>query len=73
LNNRSRSESPMPWAEVQEQLGYAIAATLPPAPELFAQASRLNTPAVLCQPESMTTQQTENLVERIVKHEARAK
>ncbi len=73
LNNRSRSESPMPWAEVQEQLGYAIAATLPPAPELFAQASRLNTPAVLCQPESVTTQQTEKLVERIVKDEARAK
>ena len=70
LNNRVRSESLMPWAEVQEQLGYSIVATLTPAPELFAQASRLNTPAVICQPESLTMQQLNKLVERITEHEA---
>ncbi len=70
LNNRLRSENLMPWAEVQEQLGHSIAATLTPAPELFAQASRLNTPAVLCQPESLTNQQINKLVERITEHEA---
>jgi CheY-like chemotaxis protein len=73
LNNRVRSESSMPWAEVQEQLGHPIAATLTPAPELFAQASRLNTPAVICQPESLTAQQVNKLGERILEHEAQKK
>jgi len=69
LNNRVRTESQMPWEEVQEQLEYSIAATMTPAPELFAQASRLKTPAVICQPESLTAQQINKLVERIEEHE----
>ena len=73
LNNRVRSENQMPWAEVQEQLGHSIAATFTPAPELFAQDSRLKTPAVLCQPESLTAQQIGKLVERITEHEAQRK
>ncbi len=73
LNNRVRSESQIAWAEVQNQLGHPIAATLTPAPELFAQASRLKTPAVLCQPESLTAQQITKLVERIAEHEAQEK
>ena len=73
LNNRVRTESQMPWAEVQEQLGHSIAATFTPAPELFAQASRLKTPAVICQPESLTAQQVTKLVERIEEHESREK
>jgi CheY-like chemotaxis protein/MinD-like ATPase involved in chromosome partitioning or flagellar assembly len=70
LNNRVRSESQIAWGEVQKLLGHSIAATLTPAPELFLQASRLKTPAVLCQPESLTTQQIAKLVERISEHEA---
>lgn len=70
LNNRVRSESLMPWAEVQKQLGHSIAVTLLPAPELFAQASRLKTPAVFCQPDSLTAQQLNKLVEQITEHEA---
>jgi MinD-like ATPase involved in chromosome partitioning or flagellar assembly len=73
LNNRIRSESQLAWAEVQKQLGHSIAATLTPAPELFLQASRLKTPAVLCQPESLTAQQIAKLVERIAEHEAQEK
>jgi pilus assembly protein CpaE len=73
LNNRVRSESQIAWAEVQNQLGHPIAATLTPAPELFAQASRLKTPAVLCQPESLTAQQITKLVEQIAEHEAQEK
>ena len=73
LNNRVRAESPMPWAEVQEQLGHSVAATLTPAPELFAQASRLKTPAVLCQPDSLTSQQISKLVERITEREIQEK
>lgn len=73
LNNRSRSEHLMPWAEVQEQLGYPIAATLTPAPDLFIQAVRLHTPAVLCQPESLTTQQIDKLAELVTEHEIQKK
>ena len=73
LNNRVRSESQIVWAEVQKQLEHSIAATLTPAPELFLQASRLKTPAVLCQPESLTTQQIAKLVERISEHEPQEK
>ena len=73
LNNRVRSESQIAWSEVQSQLGHSIAATLTPAPELFSQASRLKTPAVICQPESLTAQQIAKLVERIAEHEAQEK
>jgi len=73
LNNRIRSESPMPWTEVQKDLGHSIVATLTPAPELFTQASRLKTPAVLCQPDSLTTQQILKLAERITGHETQEK
>jgi len=69
LNNRMRTENQMPLEEVQGQLEHSIAATMTPAPELFAQASRLKTPAVICQPESLTTQQINKLVERIEEHE----
>ena len=70
LNNRVRSENQMPWTEVQKNLGHSIVATLPPAPELFIQASNLKTPAILCQPDSMTTQQITKIMERITEHEA---
>jgi len=73
LNNRVRSESLMPWADVQEHLGHSIAATLTPAPELFLQASRLKTPAVLCQPDSLTAQQINKLVELVTEHESKQK
>jgi len=73
LNNRVRSESQIAWAEVQKLLGHSITATLTPAPELFLQASRLKTPAVLCQPESLTAQQIAKLVEWIAEHEAQEK
>jgi pilus assembly protein CpaE len=73
LNNKVRNERQMPWAEIQEQLEHSIAATMTPAPELFAQAARLKTPAVLCQPESLTAQQINKLVERIAEHENQQK
>jgi CheY-like chemotaxis protein/MinD-like ATPase involved in chromosome partitioning or flagellar assembly len=57
LNNRMRTESQMQLAQVQEKLGHSIAATLTPAPEAFLQATRLQTPAVICQPTNMTSQQ----------------
>lgn len=68
LNNRQRSEAQMPWTQVQDKLGHQIANTLTPAPELFLQAERMQTPAVMCQPTNMTSQQflkaTDSIIER---------
>ena len=36
-----------PGAEVQQALGHSISATLTPAPEMFAAATRMHTPAIL--------------------------
>lgn len=70
LNNRVRTDSQMPWAEVQDQLGHSVAATLTPAPELFLQAVRMRMPALLCQPESLTSQQIGKLADLLTEQEA---
>lgn len=63
LNNRIRSDTQLPSSQVQSKLNYEILTTLTPAPELFVQATRLQTPAVLCQPESLTARQVNKIVE----------
>jgi CheY-like chemotaxis protein/MinD-like ATPase involved in chromosome partitioning or flagellar assembly len=70
LNNRARSDTNLPSSQVQTKLDYEILATLTPAPELFAQATRMQTPAILCQPESLTTRQVAKLVDFVSEHEA---
>jgi pilus assembly protein CpaE len=69
LNNRMRSEAQMQMSQVQEKLGHSIAATLTPAPEAFLQATRLQTPAVICQPTNMTSQQFLKLAETVIERE----
>lgn len=69
LNNRQRTEAQMPWAQVQEKLGHSITATLTPAPELFLQSTRLQTPAVMAQPTNMTSQQFLKLADTILERE----
>jgi MinD-like ATPase involved in chromosome partitioning or flagellar assembly len=69
LNNRVRSESQMSLKQVQEKLGHSIAATLTPAPELFIQALRMKTTAVLCQPSNVTSQQYIKIADLILEHE----
>jgi pilus assembly protein CpaE len=69
LNNRQRSEAQMSLVQVQEKLGHSIAATITPAPELFLQAARLQTPAVLAQPTNMTSQQFQKLADSIIERE----
>ena len=73
LNNRIRTESQMPWTEVQKQLDHPIALTLTPAPELFFQAIKMKMPAVLCQPESLTAKQFNKLIETITERESHLK
>lgn len=69
LNNRVRTESQMPWTQVQEKLNHSIAVTLTPAPELFFQAARMQTPAVVCQPTNVTSQQFLKLADLILERE----
>lgn len=69
LNNRMRTEAQMQLSQVQEKLGHSIAATLTPAPEAFLQATRLQTPAVICQPTNMTSQQFLKLADTFLERE----
>ena len=70
LNNRIRSDTQLPSSQVQTKLDHEIIATLTPAPELFVQATRMQTPAILCQPESLTARQVNKLVDFITEREA---
>jgi CheY-like chemotaxis protein/MinD-like ATPase involved in chromosome partitioning or flagellar assembly len=69
LNNRVRSDTQLPTSQVQAKLEHEIVTTLTPAPELFTQAARLQTPAVLCQPDSPTARQVIKLVDIITERE----
>jgi pilus assembly protein CpaE len=69
LNNRVRSDTQLPTSQVQAKLEHAIVTTLTPAPELFAQATRMQTPAILCQPDSLTARQIMKVVDAITERE----
>jgi len=70
LNNRIRSDTQLPSSQVQTKLDHEIISTLTPAPELFVQATRMQIPAILCQPDSLTTRQVSKLVDFITEHES---
>jgi len=70
LNNRIRSDTQLPSSQVQSRLNHEILTTLTPAPELFVQATRLQTPAILCQPESLTARQITKIVDFMAEREA---
>jgi CheY-like chemotaxis protein/MinD-like ATPase involved in chromosome partitioning or flagellar assembly len=69
LNNRMRSDTQLPSSQVQTKLEHEIISTLTPAPELFVQSTRMQTPAVICQPESLTTRQIMKLVDFFTERE----
>lgn len=66
VNYRLRSESQFSVPQVQEKLKYTIDATFTPSPELFLQAVRQRTPAIVAQPESMTQQQYTSLANKVL-------
>ncbi|HSL47294.1 MAG TPA: response regulator [Anaerolineales bacterium] len=70
LNNRIRSDTQLPSSQVQAKLEHEILSTLTPAPELFVQATRVQTPAILCQPDSLTARQITKLVDFVTEREA---
>jgi pilus assembly protein CpaE len=67
LINRIRTEMQLSWTQVREQLGHDLAVAFTPAPELIYQAAKGNIPAVLMQPDSLTTQQFTKLADTITK------
>ncbi len=69
LNNRQRVETQIPWAQVQESLGHAIAMTFTPAPELFLQGMRTKMPGVISQPTNMISQQFLKMADAIIERE----
>jgi pilus assembly protein CpaE len=73
LNNRVRSDMQLSASSVQEKLGYPITMTLTPAPELLTQAVRMQTAAILCQPDGVTAKQILKLVEHLIQNEAAGK
>jgi pilus assembly protein CpaE len=70
LNNRVRSDTQLPAAVVQDKLGHPITVTLTPAPELLTQATRMQTAAILCQPDGVTAKQILKLADHIMMNEA---
>jgi len=70
LNYRSQSDSQLARTEAQEQLGLSLAATLAPAPELFARAVHSQKPAILCEPEDLTSQQFLKLADLVTARES---
>jgi hypothetical protein len=66
LVNRVRSSVHLSWTQVQEQLGQKITTIFPPAPELAYQASTLNIPIVIQQPDGLTTEKFIKLAERVI-------
>jgi MinD-like ATPase involved in chromosome partitioning or flagellar assembly len=66
LNNRLRSESQAPSTSAEEDLNHPVNVAISAAPDLFVQASRMKTPAVLCQPNNVTSQQFLKLADSIL-------
>ncbi len=73
LNNRVRSDTQLPATVVQDKLAHPITVTLTPAPELLTQATRMQTAAILCQPDGVTAKQILKLVDRLIQNEAAGK
>lgn len=73
LNNRVRSDTQLPATVVQDKLGHPITVTLTPAPELLTQATRMQTAAILCQPDGLTAQQILKLADHLIQNETTGK
>ena len=71
LNNRIRSDTQVPTSVVQEKLlSHPIPVTITPAPELLTQAIRMQTAAILCQPDGVFARQIFKLAEHLIQNEA---
>jgi CheY-like chemotaxis protein/MinD-like ATPase involved in chromosome partitioning or flagellar assembly len=69
LNNRMRSEMQMPLSQAQDKLGHSVISALTPAPEVFLQAIRTQTMAVICQPSIVIAQQFLKIADTMIERE----
>jgi pilus assembly protein CpaE len=69
MNNRMRSDAKISLSQAQEQLGHNILTVLTPMPELFLQAARAHTPAVIAQPANAVSQQFIKIADGILERE----
>ncbi|MCC7117239.1 MAG: response regulator [Anaerolineales bacterium] len=69
VNNRVRNEGQLNLNQTQEKLGHSVTSVLTPAPELFAQALKSQTLAVIAQPASVTAQQFLKIADAILERE----
>jgi MinD-like ATPase involved in chromosome partitioning or flagellar assembly len=69
LNNRIRSDAQLPTSAVESKLEFPISATITPAPELLSQATRMQTAAILCQPDGVLTKQILKLTDHLIQKE----
>lgn len=70
LNNRMRSDLLLSRSQVEKGMDFPVGIAFTPAPELFSQATRKKTTAVIEDPDSMTTQQFQKMAKIIIKNEA---
>ncbi|PIV28316.1 MAG: hypothetical protein COS37_01175, partial [Anaerolineae bacterium CG03_land_8_20_14_0_80_58_20] len=73
LNNRIRSDTLLTVSAVQDKLGHPVTVVFTPAPELLTQATRMQTAAILCQPEGVTAKQILKLADHLIQNEAAGK
>jgi len=73
LNNRIRSDTLLTVSAVQDKLGHPVTVVFTPAPELLTQATRMQTAAILCQPDSVTAKQILKLADHLIQNEAAGK
>ena len=73
LNNRMRSDLLLSLSQVEKEIGFPVALTFTPAPEIFGQAIRKNTRAIIEEPKSMTSQQFQKVAQTILDNEANKK
>jgi Flp pilus assembly CpaE family ATPase len=64
--NRSRADTQLSMAQVQDKLGHPIALFIPPAPEQAYQAGLRNLPLLEVQANSLVTQQINQLGEALL-------
>ena len=69
LNARVRSDTQLTPEVVQQKLGVPITVTVAPAPDLLMQATRMQTAAMLCQPDGAMARQIHQLADQIIQNE----
>jgi MinD-like ATPase involved in chromosome partitioning or flagellar assembly len=73
LNNRIRTDTLLTVSAVQDKLGHPVTVVFTPAPELLMQATRMQTAAILCQPDGVTAKQILKLADHLIQNEAAGK